>query len=316
MNPCTSDQGGTEDYSGSEALDPALADRFALVVNAADWGDLTAEQQAAIVAPSGEGQVTPRNEALCSAIGGWRERFLEQANACPAEVTTYVTTVVSALNGAGVRISPRRARLLARSLVAATIVADRATSTTFQQRARVQPAAPDLGAGRSSPPWWPLRTVRDGTRRVRPDGAWIHAFLAEQSLPRKLELLLERCTDPDQGSQAVAQLIANEKPDRAAAFAFAVYPAALAGKLPIGAEGVNDLAKIAVPLIDAEGEIAWQERFSEKGTSHPSISEIGKVLAPLRTGGSRGRGSSSLRAWCGGSHSRPRQRWSSNSTVA
>jgi hypothetical protein len=34
----------------------------------------------------------------------------------------------------------------------------------------------------------------------------------------------------------------------AAAFAFAVYPAALAGKLPIGAEGVNDLAKLAEPL--------------------------------------------------------------------
>ena len=35
MNPRTSDQGGTEDYSGSEALDPALAGPFALVVTAA-----------------------------------------------------------------------------------------------------------------------------------------------------------------------------------------------------------------------------------------------------------------------------------------
>ncbi len=41
MNPCSSDQGGAEDYSGSEALDPALADRFALFVTAADWSELT-----------------------------------------------------------------------------------------------------------------------------------------------------------------------------------------------------------------------------------------------------------------------------------
>ena len=84
------------------------------------------QQQAAIVAPSGEGRVTPPNEPLRATIAAWREQFLTQANACPAPVITYVTTVVNALNGAGVRISPRRARLLARSLVAATIVAGRA----------------------------------------------------------------------------------------------------------------------------------------------------------------------------------------------
>jgi len=64
MNPCTSDQGGTEDYSGSEPLDPAHADRFALVVTAADWNDLTAEQQAAIVA----GVPDPRR--LCAKRAG------------------------------------------------------------------------------------------------------------------------------------------------------------------------------------------------------------------------------------------------------
>lgn len=283
MNPCTSDQGGTEDYSGSEALDPALADRFALIVTAADWSDLTAEQQAAIVAPSGEGRVTPTNESLRSALVHWRERFVEQANACPTQVTTYVTTVVSALNGAGVRISPRRARLLARSLVAASIVAGRAVANVF--RSVLECSLPHSTWGQAVEPAVVAAAHRAGWEASRATGgAWIHAFLAEQPLHRKLELLLDRCRDPDEGSQAVAQLIANEKPDRAAAFAFATYPAALAGKLPIGAEGVNDLAKIAVPLMDADGEIAWQERLSEQGTSHPSIGQIAKVLQPLRDG--------------------------------
>ena len=281
MNPCTSDQGGTEDYSGSEPLDPALADRFALVVTAADWGDLTNAQQQAIVAPSGEGIVTPRNDALCDAVGRWRAQFIEQANACPPQVITYVTTVVSALNGACIRISPRRARLLARSLVAATIVAGRATSATF--KSVLECSLPHSTWGQSVDPAVVAAAHRAGWDASREEeGAWIHAFLAEQSLPRKLSLLIDNCGDPDQGSQAIAQLIANESPDRAAAFAFATYPAALKGRLPIGAEGVNDLAKLAVPLLDAEGELSWQERLSEKGTSHPVIASIGQVLAPLR----------------------------------
>jgi MoxR-like ATPase len=281
MNPCSSDQGGVEDYSGSEALDPALADRFGLIVPAADWNDLAPEQQAAIVAPSGEGRVTPPNETLRAALAEWRAAFERQANACPAHVATYVTTAVSALNGASVRVSPRRARLLARSLVAATIVAGRESPSLWRSVLECslphatwgQAVETQLVAAAHRAAWDASRATAD---------AWIHRFLAERNLNRKLEVLLEHCTDPDAGSQAIAQLIANERPDRAAAFAFATYPAALAGRLPIGAEGVNDLAKLAVPLLDAEGEIAWQERLSEKGTSHPAITTIARVLEPLQ----------------------------------
>jgi hypothetical protein len=36
--------------------------------------------------------------------------------------------------------------------------------------------------------------------------------------------------------------------------------------------------------VDVEGEIAWQERLNEQGTSHPGIAEMAKVLAPLKDG--------------------------------
>ena len=281
MNPCTSDQGGVEDYSGSEALDPALADRFALIVAAADWSELTSDQQRAIVAPAGEGTVTPRNEALLEAVRGWRAQFMAQANACPQTITSYVTTVVNALNGASVRVSPRRARLLARSLVAASIVAGRPGSATF--KSVLECSLPHRTWGQSVDATVIAAAHRAAWEASREtSGAWIHAFLAEATLQRKLALLLEHAGDPDEGSQAIAQLIAVESPDRAAAFAFATYPAALAGALPIGAEGLNDLAKIAVPLLDAEGELSWQERLFESGTSHPVIAAIGQALAPLR----------------------------------
>ena len=295
MNPCTSDQQGTtEDYSGSEALDPALADRFALIVPAADWSDLSDEERRAIVAPAGEGALTPVNEELRAAIAGWRERFIRQLADCPPHVTTYVTTVVSALNGASVRISPRRARLMARSLVAASIVANRTSSAIF--RSVLECSLPHSTWGQEVESAIVAAAHRTAWDASRPQaGAWIHAFLAEPKLDRKLELLLERCADPDEGSQAVAQLIANESPGRAAAFSFATYPAALAGRLPVGAEGVNDLARIAVPLLDAEGEISWQERYNEKDTIHPTVVAIGKYLADL-SGPRRARASQFLMA--------------------
>ena len=181
------------------------------------------------------------------------------------------------------RISPRRARLLARSLLAATVVAGGETSTVF--RSVLDCSLPHATWGQAVE-----SAVISAAHQVAWDAsrestnAWIHGFLAVPRLRRKLELLLDNCVDPDAGSQAIAQLIANERPERAALFAFAVYPAALAGALPIGAEGLNDLAKLALPLLDAEGEIAWQERLAERDTRHPAIAEIGKALAPLCDG--------------------------------
>ena len=73
-------------------------------------------------------------------------------------------------------------------------------------------------------------------------------------------LLLDECPDPDAGTLAIEQLLANEPRARAAAFALAAYPAAVAGRLPIGAEAVNDLGRLAQPILTVDGEIRWQER--------------------------------------------------------
>ena len=45
MNPCSSDQGEADIYEGSQALDQALADRFAFIVQVPDWVDLNDEDQ-------------------------------------------------------------------------------------------------------------------------------------------------------------------------------------------------------------------------------------------------------------------------------
>ena len=80
MNPCSADQGGTRSYSGSEALDPALADR-ALGGERRRLGRTHGGAAGCHRGAFGEGKVTPVNEALRSSVAVWRERFLVAANA-------------------------------------------------------------------------------------------------------------------------------------------------------------------------------------------------------------------------------------------
>jgi MoxR-like ATPase len=115
---------------------------------------------------------------------------------------------------------------------------------------------------------------------------WIHRFHAEPRLARKLEILLAECRSPDDGTQAIAQFIASESRERAAAFSFAIYPAAAMGKLPIGPEGVNDLARVATAFLSTEGDISWQERLSQAGT------QSSRVFA-VRGGGRKAEGHTS-----------------------
>ncbi len=70
MNPCSADQSSVQDYAGSEPLDPALADRFALFVTAADWADLTEAERAGCRRPQRRGPHRQRRRR--AAQGGRR----------------------------------------------------------------------------------------------------------------------------------------------------------------------------------------------------------------------------------------------------
>lgn len=283
MNPCSSDQAGLEDYSGSEPLDPALADRFALFISAADWGELSNDERLKVADPSGEGMIADDKGVLKNCIEQWRKDFRTQVEACPETVLIYAATAVSALNTANVRISPRRSRLLTRSLLAASIVAGNSTDRLF--RIILESSIPQVCWGVE-----PSIESVSAAHRVAWDTAaqtanrWLHTFMSEKSLAGKLAILIDQCTSPDAGSQAIAQLIASEPRERSTAFAFAIYPAAVINKLPVGAEGVNDLGKVASPYLSTDGEIGWQERLGKKGTQHPDFTKYAQTLVGLSGG--------------------------------
>jgi MoxR-like ATPase len=283
MNPCSSDQTGVEDYSGSEPLDPALADRFGLIIQAADWSQLSEIDRLKVADPSGEGRIAADGGVLKEKIESWRRTFVANIENCPEAILIYATTAVSALNSGGVRISPRRSRMLARSLLAASIVMGKTSDRL--SRLILEASIPHRCWGVE-----PSTEIISAAHRVAWDTAaktadrWLHAFMSEATLAGKLSILLDQCVSPDAGSQAIAQMIATEPRERSAGFAFAVYPAAVQGKLPIGAEGVNDLGKIASPFLSTEGEIRWQERLDKKNTQHPEFTKYAQALATLKDG--------------------------------
>jgi hypothetical protein len=47
---------------------------------------------------------------------------------------------------------------------------------------------------------------------------------------------------------------------------------------------VNDLGKLASPMLEVNGEISWNERLADKNTQHPEIARYAQVLAPLSGG--------------------------------
>ena len=258
-----------------------FADRFALFIEAADWQELSDGARTCIAHPGGEGRIADDGGALRSRVKQWRKEFLHLVERCPASVVNYAVAATSALNAAGIRISPRRSRLIARSLLGASIAAGGPLESVYRQVLKASIPQGCWGVKVSS-------EVVAAAHRVAWESAsengarWIHRFHAEPSLARKLAILLSECQTPDEGTQAVAQLIAYESRERAAAFAFAVYPAAAMGHLAIGPEGVNDLGKIAGKFLSTDGEISWQERQSQNGTQHPEYSRCALAVEKLR----------------------------------
>lgn len=296
MNPAGSDQGAGDDYTGSEPLDAALADRFSVLLEVGDWSSLSREDRKRVADPSSEGVVANDGGALAKKVAGWRKRFVEELPRCPDGIVEYACAATSALGDSGVRISPRRSRLLARSLLAASIVHGGIDEKVFRgvlsvslpQIAWNDPVSEEKIRAAHRLAW--------GCSFLEAPAQWVHRFHLEAGLDRKLGLLVEECPDPDTGTLAIEQLLANESKERRAAFALATFPAAVQGAFPIGSEAVADLGRAAEALLSVDGTIKWSERTNQSNSRHPEHSRLGQVLGGLR--GARSARARQLFYWC------------------
>jgi MoxR-like ATPase len=265
-------------------------------VEVGDWDALSDEDRRRVADPAGEGVLADDAGSLKRQLGEWRANFQRHLEACPPKVLDYVTAVVSALRDGGIRISPRRARLLSRSLLAATIVEGQISDALFLSILRC--SLPHQAWGETLEE----EKVR-AAHRLAWDSAmlegvekWVHQFHVARRLDVKAKLLLESCPTRDAGTLAIEQFLSHASKERAAAFALATFPAAVAGKLPIGAEAVSDLGRAASGLLTVDGEMSWREHVSKPETAHPDMAAIAKVLGVLE--GARHERARQLLYWC------------------
>ncbi|MFM8348094.1 MAG: AAA family ATPase, partial [Bacteroidota bacterium] len=125
MNPLTMDVAeGADQYEGSIALDQALADRFAFILTVPDWVQLTDEEKEQVINPSGEAAINPASGELINWITGLQKEFRARVDRADTDIILYCRLVTTLLNQGGNRVSPRRARLLARNITAILIAAE------------------------------------------------------------------------------------------------------------------------------------------------------------------------------------------------
>jgi MoxR-like ATPase len=280
MNPCSADQDGAGGYAGSEPLDLALGDRFGLFIQAADWSELGAEDQMRIAHPAGEGVQADDGGALRNALAGWREAFLRQSGHCPRPILGYAVSATSWFNDNHIRVSPRRSRFIARSLLASAIVSGGASEEVFREVLKA--SLPHIAWGQRIEPAVCAHAHRQAwdANFLAGDQKWVFRFHGERALAGKVRLLLA-APSPEAAAQAIAEFIGSAPAEQVAALCLALYPAAAKGLGGIGAEGLHDLGKVAMPILSVDGSISWQERFSQTGTRHPEFVRFSAVLDGL-----------------------------------
>jgi hypothetical protein len=214
-------------YVGTEPLDEALADRFWFVVRTPSWGDLDRDDRVALLEGAASGAATPvapvldgeggTSAALDVLIGRTRALVTEIEGELGEGTSRYVVTLVDALAGGGIVLSPRRARILRATLVA-TVAAGRALGRDVELADTFE-----LVVLNGLPHWADVETP-DVARVV---GAHVHAFdlafgdhdgsrarlLAEPDGVKRIRLALDLGLEEGVVATAVTSAIASRPTD-------------------------------------------------------------------------------------------------------
>jgi MoxR-like ATPase len=114
---------GMDTYLGSEALDPALADRFWFIVRVPNWKDLPRDARGGVLRTAlseitGDSQAYPLYERVAQYVEQCRRLIPSFGREMEEWVIDYVSNAMDLLEKAQIWQSPRRAANLAKAVVA------------------------------------------------------------------------------------------------------------------------------------------------------------------------------------------------------
>lgn len=281
-----------ETYDGSQPLDPALADRFGFILCVPDWRDLPADDQDAVIRATDDSFNEDAATELRQFLDNLRPAYHRALALIDNEVALYTRYATGFLSDAGIRLSPRRARLLARNITALRCLAnglgqpadDKARAETF--RLALQWSIPhrafrsDFGAQKlAAAHAEAARLAFEEDRRLR----WTTELLVTDNPATRTAMLLDPAIDRDTRSLAIARLMGHETPDRWAMLAFCLYPHCEAHGL-LTDDALDMLARTAAKVLDVDGEITWQETGTNRGKGHPDWNRCQQVLDEIPDG--------------------------------
>jgi MoxR-like ATPase len=291
MNPVQSVSGDSDDlYEGSFPLDQALADRFAFIIEVPDWSDLSKEEQDLVIHPAGEGAISVSSMELSQLISTVRPKFLQHILNPSAETIAYSRIISTLLGEEGFRISPRRARLLARNFTALFLVASELGYVLDLKRKNqlyklgLRWSLPQRAWKGDIPDHVIDSAHAEGIRMVTVTDLktrWLSEFLITPSIPVRIEMMMNDGVDKETKSLAVMQMISQDSMARTAAFAFSAQPVIESRDL-LNEEALNELTAIAIKIMNVDGKLEWRESIGGGDTVHPQWSACVQYINTIK----------------------------------
>jgi len=267
MNPPLTED-ADEGYLGSEPLDTALADRFGFIVNIPAWERYTEAEQLAIILSDDAPVTADAASILRRAIAVAKATLPTITSTMGDAVAVYVRCLVALLSQAGISLSPRRASMLLRSVLAvhaATLTVDPSASPSNSALVAVRNGLPQWAQGLKIPETKLLAAHREAWKLadVKP-GDPLRAILTTADPVERVRLAVA-ATKLRKGdlSSVVADAISGLPSGAREAVAVYLFETDAVGRLNAAvAEQVAEIyADVATPLNFSETLHARNPRF-------------------------------------------------------
>jgi MoxR-like ATPase len=281
MNPPRNDDDVNEAYLGSEPLDAALADRFAFVVEVPGWEQLNEEDQGLVIRSQGtDAQIDPDPHFAEEIENGRRARKLFETDHADGLVT-YVRLLIALLSQAGVELSPRRAGMILRNILAvhaATRVLGFGTALQDSALLAVRNSLPQLAQGIKVDQVKLLAAHREAWKASQLDGSdATRSILTERDPVRRvMKASAAEFISATDFSSIVADALAALPPGGRHALAFNLFQSTSASRLV--AAVAEQCAEVYTMVATAQ-EV--HESVASKSVRHCVWQRIVKTLARL-----------------------------------
>lgn len=281
MNPPRSEEDPDSAYIGSEPLDAALVDRFAFVVEVPTWRDFTEYDQSQVICSHGDSAKLERTPEFIQTVESGRCLYAQLEDDLKATLVLYLRILVTILERGGIELSPRRAGMLLRNILAvhaASCLLRHGVTLTDSILLALMNSLPQKAQGIRIDRVKLLAAHREAwnAAKTREDDPARAVFLEPDPLRRVVKASLASSLSQADFSGVVADALAALPVGARHGLAFRLFESASAGRL---LAAVAEQCAELYSLVTVAQEI--HESVKSKSPRHKTWQHIVEVLAKL-----------------------------------